>query len=432
MATAGTFRVLFIEKSIGLSGSTMSLCSLLNALDRTTFEPHIVVSKVEQAAYLRGRLQEAVPIAIISPAESLKNVRLVKVGLELFGARFLWLRRGLWRLLALADLLYVTIPYAWRLRRFARGRDIAMIHQNNGFDEAAFFVSRALGVPLLAYQRGNEWDSGLVRRLACRVDRYVANSRATKVNLSALGVNPERITVIYPPVDPGLFKSDRRSPASRDGFGIGASAPCFGIVGMLLEWKGHRTFLKAAERVLKRIPNAYALIVGEAPGSNATYEGELIALARELGIRDRVVFTGFRSDIPEVMALMDVVVHASVQPEPFGRVIAEAMALGKPVVASDAGGPREIIEHGRTGFLVPPGDDEKLADTIVGLLKDRALAQRVGEEAYREAIRRFSAELQAELIQDVYTDVLGRVNRAAVTPSGFGRAGQKPKEHGPS
>jgi glycosyltransferase involved in cell wall biosynthesis len=107
-----------------------------------------------------------------------------------------------------------------------------------------------------------------------------------------------------------------------------------------------------------------------------------------------------------MLTLLDVVVHASTEPEPFGRVIAEAMAMRRPVIATRAGGPTEIIEDGRTGFLVPPGDVEALADQITALLTDSALAGRIAEAGYEEARKRFSAEAHSALVQGVYDSVL--------------------------
>src|SRR4030095_17066617 len=112
-----------------------------------------------------------------------------------------------------------------------------------------------------------------------------------------------------------------------------------------------------------------------------------MGLARDLGMVCRTVFTGFRRDIPELIQLLDVVVHASVEPEPFGRVIAEGMAMGKPVVAAMNGGPLEIIRDGQTGFLVPSGDLEKLAHRIIGLLTDVSQAAAVGRNGRQDAVR---------------------------------------------
>jgi glycosyltransferase involved in cell wall biosynthesis len=203
-------------------------------------------------------------------------------------------------------------------------------------------------------------------------------------------------------VDFDTLRIEAPPTVTRDAFGVASTSPCFGIIGMLLPWKGHAVFLHAAQRVFERVPNARAFVVGAAPHGDKHYEGELRALAKDLGIADRVIFTGFRPDVPDVLKLLDVVVHASITPEPFGRVIAEAMAMRRPVIASSAGGPTEIIEDGRTGFLVPPRDHAAMADRVVALLTNPALAQKIAEAGFQEARDRFSADVHAQRVQRVY------------------------------
>jgi len=416
--------VLFIENSVGLSGSTVSLCSLLNYLDTEMFDAHIVLSRREQEGYLLGEIRRPGDLTVIAPRRSLKQALPVQRVLESLGGRAPWLRRHLLRFAGLLDVLVVTLPYVYRLRRWAKNRGVELIHQNNGFDLGAFILSRLLRIPLVAYQRGQEWDSPFVRLMAPRVTRYIANSESTKAGLVSLRVPAKRITVIYPPLDFYTFHLPRKTTVSRQTFGLDPSAPCFGIVGMLLPWKGHEVFLKAAKAVVARVPNAHAFIVGAAPDADRAHERRLRALAHDLGIGDRVTFTGYRADIPDILTILDVVIHASIQPEPFGRVITEAMAMKRPVVATKAGGPTEIIEDGRTGFLVPPGDHAAMADRVVALLEDRALAERVGDAGSREVARRFSADAHARLVRRVYEQVLRPRRVAALReryPEGLGR-----------
>ena len=383
--------VALIESSIGLSGSTMSLSTLVRCLDRDRFEPHVIVARADQEAYLQDKVGAWLRVVRIAPR---RRVR----------ARVPWLGK----LGALLDFLTVTLPYANALRRFVTQHHVRLIHQNNGFDVAALLASRWSGVPLVAYQRGREWDSRLVRRLAPLAARYIANSCVTRGNLLDLGVSPGQVSVVYPPIDLDAFDADR-PPAhkfTREVVGIPREVPCIGIIGQLQEWKGHKVFIRAFRQVLLAVPEAWACVVGAPPPGGEAYERELRDLARQLGVAERVVFVGFVGDIPSALQLLDIVVHASVEPEPFGRVIAEAMAMRKPVIASDEGGPREIIEHDRTGLLFPCGDDGALAGSIVSLLRDRPRAQRLAEAGFAHSRERFSAVRHARLVESVYTEVL--------------------------
>ena len=410
-------KILFIENSVGLAGSTVSLCTLLNYLDPDVFEAHIVLSRREQATYLRDHIRRPGDLTVIKPHRSLKQSDVVQMVLDRLGGRRPRLHRLTRQTASMLDLFVVTIPYAWRLYRWAKRRNIQLIHQNNGFDLGSLILSRIMRVPLVAYQRGDEWNSPAVRWLARGVRRFIANSATTLKSLTALGIPSGRVSVIYPPLDLETLRTGRSSTVTRATFGVDASSPCFGILGMLLPWKGHAIFLNAAKRVFERIPKARAFVIGAAPHATNEYEEELRVLAQELGIADRVIFTGFRPDVPDMLELLDVVVHASMAPEPFGRVITEAMAMRRPVIATCAGGPTEIIEDGRTGLLFPPGDAEALADRIIMLLEDPSLAEQIASAGYSEARERFSGETHSSLVQQVYESVL----RPGSTPPAPGR-----------
>jgi glycosyltransferase involved in cell wall biosynthesis len=403
---AGPRNVLFIENSIGLSGSTMSLSTLLGELDRSRYSPQVVVSRPNQKDYLEQALGPSIPIAVVPWRNSLKSVPVVQ-SLLARTARYPRLpRRIATGTVAALDVPGIILPYVCRLHRLARGARIDVIHHNNGLDVRAVLLAKWLGVPLIAYQRGTEWNSPTVRYISRFVDAYVANSEATKGVLLGLGLHSDRIKVIYPPIDLRRFHPGVDASRQRRELGFGGGDLTFGIPGTLLKWKGHDVFLKAARLVLEALPAARAVVIGEVPDGSIAYRDELMGLARELGIEHRTVFTGFRRDIPELIQLLDVVVHASVKPEPFGRVIAEGMAMGKPVVASMLGGPLEIIQDGETGFLVPSGDPEKLARRIIELLTTRSLAQRLGNNARVQAATRFSPAAHARLVEQVYEDVL--------------------------
>ncbi|HEY7203374.1 MAG TPA: glycosyltransferase family 4 protein [Methylomirabilota bacterium] len=404
--TADARKVLFIENSIGLSGSTMSLCTLLAEIDRSRYAPRVVLSLPNQQEYLAQAVGPSIPTAVLPWRNSLKSTPWIR---DLLGRTSDYprlARRVVTGSVAALDVPAVILPYVRRLYRIARRWNIDLIHHNNGLDVRAVLLARWLGVPLIAYQRGTEWNSPTVRYISRFVDAYVANSTATKGVLLGLGVPSERIGVIYPPIDMERFHPKVDASRQRSEFGLGPDDVTFGIPGTLLKWKGHDVFLKAAKVVLGAVPRAKAFVIGEVPDGSTEYRDELIALARELGIGARTVFTGFRRDIPELIQLLDVVVHASVKPEPFGRVIAEGMAMGKPVVAAMNGGPLEIIREGETGFLVPPGDAEKLAHRIIELLTDRSRAELLGRNARQDSAARFSPGSHARLVEQVYDNVL--------------------------
>ena len=143
-----------------------------------------------------------------------------------------------------------------------------------------------------------------------------------------------------------------------------------GLVGRIAQWKGQEIFIRAAAGVLSRFPNCRFRIIGAALFSEQDYERRIRQLAGELGIAHSVEFTGFRQDVFTAISELDILVHASITGEPFGQVIVEGMAAGKPVVATAGGGVPEIVQDGLTGLLVPMGDPQGMARAICRLLEN--------------------------------------------------------------
>ena len=179
------------------------------------------------------------------------------------------------------------------------------------------------------------------------------------------------------------------------------------MVGRLTPWKGHKTLLEAFSMVARNRPHAKLMIVGEVAFWENSYEGELKDLAVDLRVADRVIWTGYREDIPELLRLCDLFVLPSVN-EPFGRVLIEAMATGKPVIGTNSGGVPEIIVDGETGLLVPSNSPTVLAEAIEEMLSDPLAARQMGQAGLRRARERFDAERVAQQVQQVYRCLLDR------------------------
>jgi glycosyltransferase involved in cell wall biosynthesis len=176
----------------------------------------------------------------------------------------------------------------------------------------------------------------------------------------------------------------------------------YGIVGRLAPWKGQDLFLRAFAGAFPDGPER-AIVVGGSLFGEDDYVRELTGLAEMLGIAGRVEFRGFRADVWDELSHLDVLVHASTIPEPFGQVILEGMAAGVPVIAAGAGGPAEILEHGRTGILYEPNDGAALAGCM-RRLQDPALRERLSAAA-REEVRRYEPKIVASDLQRIYAAV---------------------------
>lgn len=186
------------------------------------------------------------------------------------------------------------------------------------------------------------------------------------------------------------------------------------IAGRLESWKGQDVFLRAASDVSRDVPQARFVVLGGALyGRDHAYAAALPRLASALGIADKVAFTGHRDDALAVVAGSDLVAHCSTTPEPFGMVVVEAMALGRPVIASNTGGPAEIVDSGHTGLLVRPGDPDVLAQAMRRLLSNPPERTAIGQAGRAVVHDRFTAEQMTRALADIYHRVSMTKRRAA-------------------
>ncbi len=209
--------------------------------------------------------------------------------------------------------------------------------------------------------------------------------------------------VVYPAADLVRFNPELLPSTldCRTALKLPVAGALIGIFGRLQAWKGMHVLIDALPEIRKQYPDTRLLIVGGAWGAEAAYEQQLHERCRALGISEQVIFAGQQKDVPLWMNACDVVVHASNR-EPFGMVVVEAMALGKPVVAGANGGPGEVITHGITGLLSPFENAAMLSDAVLRFLKDPAFARRVGDAAHERAqyfaIPRFAEGVSSTLM----------------------------------
>ena len=212
-------------------------------------------------------------------------------------------------------------------------------------------------------------------------------------------IRPTRKTaLVYPGIDLRRFDSETVPDLAeaRESLHLDRDAPIVGMVARLQRWKGIHLLIEALPQVRASFPDTIAVIVGGAHFAEPDYEAHLKALANRLGVGENVVFAGLRSDVPVWLSAMNVVAHPA-DNEPFGLSVVEAMALGKPVVASDSGGPLEIIEDGTSGMLFRTGDARDLATRLCRVLGDPAEAARLGACA-RERATLFSSSRFSESV----------------------------------
>jgi glycosyltransferase involved in cell wall biosynthesis len=298
--------------------------------------------------------------------------------------------------------------YAVKLRTMLRQLGPDVLHTNGFKMHLLAALSKPGKVPLVwhlhDYVRARPFMSTLMKLLRARCSIALANSNSVRRDFEALCGDDLPVQTIYNAVDTAVFSSCGASVDLDSLSGFPSSNGRIVKVGMLAtlaRWKGHETFLRAISLLPPDLP-LRGYIVGDAiyqtDGSQYSVE-ELKAVAQKLGIADRVAFTGFVEEPAPIMRALDIVVHASTEPEPFGLVIAEAMACGRAVIVSETGGAAELIEDGMNALAHQPGDAAQLAQRIKELATDAQLRARLGAAGRVTAEQRFDrARLAAELI----------------------------------
>jgi glycosyltransferase involved in cell wall biosynthesis len=254
-------------------------------------------------------------------------------------------------------------------------------------------------------------DRELIRQLTPSMDQLIAVSKSIERKIADEHRTGAPVRLIYNGVD--LERYDHQDPCCtlRDEYGMEPGSQIVGVVARLEPEKGHQTLIEAWPDVLRKVPDAYLLIVGE--GSRRDYLEQLAAAHR---VAHRVVFAGRRDDIPAVTAALDVAVLPSWR-EAQGLSILEAMALSRPVVASDVGGIPEMVEDGVTGVLVEHDNPVALAAAIIRLLTDHAFADTIARAGHDLVHDRFCIELMVKAIEEIYDEGARAVRLAEAAAS---------------
>lgn len=235
----------------------------------------------------------------------------------------------------------------------------------------------------------------------------IANSKASQAAFVAAGGRKELTEVVYNGFDPGQYQHHAASGLQikqqlelTDRFIVGHFS-------RLSSWKGQHILLNALQYCSEDVT---AVLVGDALFGEQDYVTQLRKQVVTLGLENRVHFLGFRSDIPSLMAACDLIAHTSIAPEPFGRVIIEAMLCQKPIVAAAAGGACELVEHEQTGWLCPPGNSQKLAEIIMTCRNHPEQAMAIAQQAQFQASQTFD-------ITAINHSVAQLLNKVALRPS---------------
>lgn len=376
-------RVVFVDHVPVLSGAELALCALLAKLDRSRWQPRVILAA---AGPFEERLRMAgIPVEVLPMPETLLG------------------RRPLQRGAFLNPLRDASgIAYVAGLARRLRGQ-ADLVHANSL--RACILAGAAAGLAGLpnVWQIHSVVAPPMIPPQAARILRFLAGHMPrqvifnSQVAASCFDLPKDRVTVVPPGVDGTLFHPGDHPPRK---------LTRVGMIARLAPLKGQHVFVAAAQRLAMTHPEMEFVIAGTPLFGEKDYAWRVRTQAAAAPHGDRIRFLGFVEDVPALLRDLDVVVHASTLPDAFGQVIVEAMLSGRPVVATDIGGAAEMIEDRVTGRLVSPGDPAALATAIAEVVDGKTAAAAMARKARALALDRFDVRCTTQAIEAVYERAL--------------------------
>jgi glycosyltransferase involved in cell wall biosynthesis len=371
--------LLFISSYTGLGGGERIQLNLMEALDRDRYALHLAVP--DEGQFARAAREFGVTTHILP-----------------FRGATTWFVPAIWK----------HFPVARRLADLVRQLDIHVIHSNYHALPFAVAAGQTLRIPVIWYSIGwwfpvRPWQRRFFRE---QVTQIVAASCSVRDRWLAASpfIPPERIPVIIPGVNAGYFHPDIDGSPVRERLGIGPDVPLVVMLARFQRVKGHDVFQTMAQCIYDRMPEARFAVAGEnvfGVRKDETYKRSILDHAREDPVLNRcLTYLGHYDDPRPVVAAADVVVCPS-RFESLGMVHLESMAMARPMVSMNNGGPAETVIDGETGYLVPPEDPDALADRVLTLLHDPALRVRMGQAGRAHVLANFTAAAYAGRISQL-------------------------------
>ena len=401
--------VLYIHHGGGIGGAPVSMLQLAAKLDRSRYEAQVVFTR---------------PGPILTFAREMDvSARVVPLRSAFFYSAHVPIRARM-----LLPFIVRFLPTVQSAQTLVEQVKPDLVHLNTSVLIPAAIGVKRTEVPLVWHVREvpgpnpllRRWQTGCIQRLA---DRIIVNSQT----VARAFQNQAKVDVVHNAVDLDRFNPGLPSAGAciRTELGLPVETPVVGMIGSVQAVKGHFLLVEAARHVVQAVPDVRFLIVagGLGPAYARSWKGRVkralgmpldnLARMRRLiesaGLTKYFCFSGYRTDIPQMLAAMDVLAFPSLAAEGFGRPLIEAMAMQRPVAASDIGPSREILGEG-TSLLVPPGDAEALASALVRLIQDPEMRQQMGQVGRQRVEQLFDLERHVGAIQKVYDKVLAEAD----------------------
>lgn len=372
--------ILFYESSSGEGGSANALCNIINNLNRDKFTPIILTTK------MGNKIDDTRNAEIIKLRDYSEPAKLNFFSFFLFAIKN-------------------YVPEIWHIYFIIKNKKVSLLHINtNAMSGAAIIAAKIAGVPCVCHIRETRKFIKREELFSRLVDRFILLNKDS-YEVYGQHVRKDKISIIYDGLDLADFNAINAEDFIRE-FQLN-SEPLVGVAGRIVEGKGQKEFILAGKEVLKSLPKTKFIIVGDAKGSQDNYYKEAKDLIMNEKLNRNIISTGWRNNLKNILSALNVAVLPSTNfPEGLPNVIIEAMALSKPVIATDIPGPRDIVVDGETGFLVPPGDIRAMAEKITYLLNNPELAIKMGEAGRKRVEKLFDIKDRVKDIENIYEELL--------------------------
>ena len=396
-------KILYCESNIDgtIGGSFYSLFYLVDGLDKTVYDPVVVFYQENSLIPMFKDAGIKVEVFELPKPYHLKLFKNMKNGLlcRLTGL----IQSGI-------NFYRFLIRQAIRYFVYIRKNNFDLVHLNNTVlrNHNWMLAAKLAGVKCVTHERGiNTSFPFLSRFFGKHIDAIICISASVENNLVARGMDFGHLVKIHNGIDPERVQAKLSAIKIREQYGILESDKVIGVVGNIREWKGQEVIVRATAEIKKKIPTIKCLIIGDTANSESSYLERLKTIIKDLDIEENIIFTGYQSNVSDHMNAMDIVVHTSILPEPFGRVLIEAMALSKPLIGSRDGAVVEIIDEGKTGLMFEPGNSADLAQAITSLLEKPEYARELGINGRTRLDEEFHINKNIEKTQNMYQSLFG-------------------------
>jgi glycosyltransferase involved in cell wall biosynthesis len=390
--------VLFLSSAEWPGADTFIHALIMCGLDRSRFDVHAACSTWKPEARTTAfEALSAIPDLRVRPTD---------FGPSLSG-------RSMVEKAVLLSRSLPTVAGFASLARYVRKHRISILHSTDRPRDAVScaVLAKLTGAKSVihVHVKCGDWIGRSVRWAMGQVDALVGVSQFVAQALVENGYAAHKTHAVLNAIDPAAWDYRLDLGPVRRALGAPSDAPVVACAARLFRGKGQDDMIRTLPLIRREFPAVQLLIIGEddrqAMGTGTSFTAELKSLARDLGVLDRVIFTGYRRDMPAVLAASDVFALPSFE-EPFGLVFLEAMAMKKPIVALNNGGTPEAVGHGMDGLLSAPGDLAALTESLLTLLRDPALRARMGDHGRRQVETRFTPERMARDTEQVYAALI--------------------------